>query len=65
MTTHFSLGYLWAEPGTILMNRLKFMDATVDEFVHHECHTLVGAQRMLEAGFNWAYLSYNWGFPWK
>lgn len=55
--------YLWGGPGTIRMNQLKFMDAPVDEDVHHECHTSVGAQRMLEAGFNWAYLMYNWGFP--
>jgi len=64
----FSLGYhrpvyLWGGPGTIRMNQLKFMNAPVDEQVHHECHTSVGAQRMLEAGFNWAYLMYNWGFP--
>ena len=55
--------YLWAGPGTIRMNRLKFMGAAVDEAVHHEAHTVVGAQRMAEAGFNWAYLMYDWGFP--
>lgn len=55
--------YMWAGPGTIRMNRLKFMDAPVDEFVHHEGHTQKGAQRMAEAGFNWAYLMYDWGFP--
>jgi len=55
--------YLWAGPGTIRMNRLKFMDAPVDEAVHHEAHTAVGAQRMAEAGFTWAYLMYDWGFP--
>ena len=55
--------YLWAGPGTIRMNRLKFMDAPVDEGVHFEAHTQVGAQRMREAGFDWAYLMYDWGFP--
>jgi len=56
--------YLWAGPGTVRMNRLKFMDAPVDVFVHEEAHTPVGAQRMVgEAGFNWVYLMYNWGFP--
>lgn len=66
---HFDIGqhrpvYLWGGPGTIRMNRLKFMDAPVDEAVHAEAHTAVGARRMgCEAGFNWAYLMYNWGFP--
>ena len=56
--------YMWAGPGTIRMNRLKFMGAPVDEAVHHEAHQLIGAQRMAgEAGFNWAYLMYDWGFP--
>ncbi|MBN1450564.1 MAG: hypothetical protein JW963_06070 [Anaerolineales bacterium] len=55
--------YLWAGPGTIRMNRLKFMGAPVDEAVHHEAHTAEGARRMAEAGFTWAYLMYDWGFP--
>ena len=55
--------YLWAGPGTIRMNRLKFMGAPVDESVHNEAHTPQGAQRMAEAGFTWAYLMYDWGFP--
>jgi hypothetical protein len=46
------------------MNRLKFMDAPVDEDVHQEAHAAIGAERVAqEAGFNWAYLAYNWGFP--
>lgn len=46
------------------MNKLTFMDAPVDVFVHQEAHTQVVAQRMAEeAGFTWAYLMYNWGFP--
>ena len=56
--------YLWAGPGTIRMNRLKFMGAKNDEAVHQEAHTKRGAQRISqEAGFNWAYLMYDWGFP--
>jgi len=56
--------YLWAGAGTIRMNRLKFMGAPVDEAVHLEAHTPAGALRMAEeAGFNWAYLTYDWGFP--
>jgi len=56
--------YLWAGSGTVRMNHLKFMGAPVDEHVHAEAHTAVGAQRILkEAGFNWAYLTYDWGFP--
>ena len=56
--------YLWAGQATVRMNRLKFMDAPVDEFVHEEAHTATGARRMAdEAGCNWAYLMYDWGFP--
>lgn len=46
------------------MNRLKFLDARVDEAVHHEVHQAAGARKVgREAGCNWAYLSYDWGFP--
>jgi hypothetical protein len=56
--------YLWAGPGTVRMNRLKFMNAPVDEAVHQEAHTLTGATRVAqEAQCNWAYLMYDWGFP--
>ena len=56
--------YLWAGPGTVRMIRLKYMNAQVDEQVHIEAHTPVGAHRLAqEAGFNWAYLMYDWGFP--
>ena len=56
--------YLWAGPGTVRMNRLKFMDSLVDVRVHMEAHTPTGAERMAwESGFNWAYLAYDWGFP--
>jgi hypothetical protein len=56
--------YLWAGPGTIRMNRLKFMQSAVDEAAHFEAHTPAGAQRVVtETGCHWAYLMYNWGFP--
>ncbi len=56
--------YLWAGPGTIRMNRLKFMNAPVDEVVHLEAHTPRGAAVVsAETGLNWAYLMYDWGFP--
>lgn len=69
MSTSLNIGlhrpmYLWAGPGTIRMNRLKFMGAPVDEAVHLEAHTDVGARRVAEeAACNWAYLTCNWGFP--
>jgi len=56
--------YLWAGAGTIRMNQLKFMGAPVDKVVHLEAHTPTGARRMaIEAAFDWAYLTYDWGFP--
>ena len=39
--------YLWGGPGTIRMNRLKFMDVPVDEFAHHEVHGPEGAHRVI------------------
>jgi len=56
--------YLWAGQATVRMNRLKFMDTPVDEWVHEEAHGPIGAQRLVqETACNWAYLMYNWGFP--
>ena len=56
--------YLWAGPGTIRMNRIKFMDFPVDENIHREAHYLAGAKRVVEDLFtNWVHLTYNWGFP--
>ena len=56
--------YFWAGPGTIRMNQLKFMGALNDIEVHTEAHAEIGAIRIAqEAGFNWAYLIYDWGFP--
>ncbi|MFN3762101.1 MAG: hypothetical protein ACK4WK_02720 [Anaerolineae bacterium] len=66
---HLAIGvhrpvYLWAGPGTIRMNRLKFMGAPVDEEAHREAYAETGARRVVnEMGCNWAYLTYNWGFP--
>lgn len=56
--------YLWAGPGTVRMNRLKFPGARVDEQVHLSAHTPQGAALIADrAGLNWAYLMYDWGFP--
>ena len=65
----FSLGeyrpiYLWAGPGTVRMNRVKFMDQEVDVFSHMEAHQAVGADRIVEGVHsNWIHLMYDWGFP--
>jgi hypothetical protein len=65
----FSIGnyrpiYLWAGPGTVRMNRLKFMNVNVDEKVHDQAHTSEGARRVVdELHCNWVHLTYNWGFP--
>ncbi len=56
--------YLWAGPGTIRMNRLKFMDYPVDEAVHRDAHTLPIAKRVVDEIYaNWVHLTYDWGFP--
>lgn len=56
--------YLWAGPGTVRMNRLKFMNVAVDEAVHQDAHTLVGAERVVQGLYcNWVHLTYDWGFP--
>ncbi|HSO27490.1 MAG TPA: hypothetical protein VLS48_05430, partial [Anaerolineales bacterium] len=56
--------YLWAGPGTVRMNRLKFMNQPVDEAAHAEAHTKAGAGRVLEGmDCNWVHLMYDWGFP--
>lgn len=67
--TPFAVGmhravYLWAGPGTVRMNRLKFMGAPVNEAAHREAHQPEGAECIVgETGFNWVYLMYDWGFP--
>lgn len=67
--TIFNIGsyrpiYLWAGPGTIRMNRLKFMGVPVDQAVHQNAHALSGAVTVLRDLYcNWVHLTYNWGFP--
>ncbi|MBZ0307792.1 MAG: hypothetical protein K8I82_17120, partial [Anaerolineae bacterium] len=48
---------------TSRMNRLKFMGRRVDETIHQLAHTDMGAERIAAMGFNWVYLTCNWGFP--
>ncbi len=55
--------YFWAGPGTSRMNRLKFMGNKVDDSIHTLAHTHEGAARIAAMGFNWVYLTCNWGFP--
>jgi hypothetical protein len=55
--------YFWGGPDTVRMNWLKFMGQPVNERVHLEAHTPKAARALAEAGLNWAYLMYNWGFP--
>lgn len=55
--------YFWGGPSTVMMNQLKFMGAPVNETLHLAAHTAEAAHLLAEAGFNWAYLMYNWGFP--
>jgi len=59
---HFSV-YMWAGPGTIRINKVKFPGTAVDEKVHMEGGLRIGARRLKEMGYNWAYCTYNWGFP--
>ncbi len=55
--------YLWAGPGTIRMNKVKFMDYPVDEDVHREAHTAPIAKLVKEGLYtNWVHLMYDWGF---
>jgi hypothetical protein len=56
--------YFWAGPGTIRMNRLKFMQVLVDEFIHHSAHSEAGADVIVNRMHqNWIHLTYSWGFP--
>lgn len=69
MANPFQIGdyrpiYLWAGPGTIRMNKIKFMGYPVDEEVHRAAHTLPVAARVVETLYtNWVHLMYDWGFP--
>ena len=56
--------YLWGGPGTIRMNRVKFMDQPVNEYAHHEVHQLSGAKKIVDDIYsNWVHLMFDWGFP--
>ncbi|WP_041075952.1 hypothetical protein [Thermotoga caldifontis] len=59
---HFPV-YMWAGPGTIRINRVKFPGTAIDEKVHIEGGLKIGARRLNQMGYNWAYCTYNWGFP--
>lgn len=69
MKPPFELGkyrpiYLWGGPGTIRMNKVKFMDYPVDEAAHNDVHTPAGADLVLNDLYcNWVHLMYDWGFP--
>ena len=55
--------YLWAGPGTIRMNRLKFMQVPVNEKIHYEAHQPIGADIIVnQMHQNWIHLTYSWGF---
>ena len=68
-STNFRIGnyrpiYLWAGPGTIRMNKLKFMGVDVDEKVHMDAHEPLGVARVVDTLYqNWIHLTYSWGFP--
>ena len=68
-TSEFRIGnyrpiYLWAGPGTIRMNKLKFMQVDVDEQVHEIAHQSEGANTVVHDIYqNWIHLTYSWGFP--
>ncbi|MBG0788593.1 MAG: hypothetical protein H0S79_26185 [Anaerolineaceae bacterium] len=69
MTHHFEIGkyrpiYLWGGPGTIRMNRVKFMNYPVDEAAHLAVHEEKAAKVVVEEmDCNWVHLMYDWGFP--
>jgi len=55
--------YLWGGPGTIRMNRVKFMGQSVNESAHHEVHTTEGVDKVVNGIYsNWIHLMYDWGF---
>jgi len=66
---HFEIGkyrpiYLWGGPGTIRMNRVKFMNYPVDEAAHMAVHEESAAKVVVEEmDCNWVHLMYDWGFP--
>ena len=68
-STEFRIGnyrpiYLWAGPGTIRMNKVKFMQVAVDEKVHIDAHKPESAELVVNKLYqNWIHLTYSWGFP--
>jgi hypothetical protein len=69
LTQDFQIGkyrpiYLWGGPGTIRMNRIKFMDYPVDEEAHRGVHLRPAAELVVHDLYaNWVHLMYDWGFP--
>ena len=69
MDSPFAIGkyrpiYLWGGPGTVRMNKIKFMDYPVNEAVHRDIHDLPAAKVVVdEMNTNWVHLMYDWGFP--
>ena len=69
MNPEFQIGkyrpiYLWGGPGTIRMNKIKFMDYPVDEEAHQAVHNAGAADLVLDKMYaNWVHLMYDWGFP--
>jgi hypothetical protein len=56
--------YLWGGPGTIRMNKVKFMNYPVDEDIHRAVHSAPAADLVLNKMYaNWVHLMYDWGFP--
>jgi hypothetical protein len=56
--------YLWGGPGTVRMNKVKFMDYPVDEAAHMAVHEDTAARVVVEdMNCNWVHLMYDWGFP--
>lgn len=56
--------YLWGGPGTVRMNKLKFMDVRNDVQVHLDAHKPQGAKCVVDDLYcNWIHLMYDWGFP--
>ena len=55
--------YLWAGSATVDLHHAKFPDRPVDAAAHRHAHTPEAAALLADAGFNWAFLSLNWGFP--
>ncbi len=69
MRQNFQVGqyrpiYLWGGPGTIRMNKIKFMNYPVDDAIHREAHSASAAKLVVsDLHTNWVHLTYDWGFP--